>query len=95
IENNQLFVDGKLVMDNEILEKLNLKKEGYKNGYCPAGMLGEGLSVTVPEKNLFVLGDNSKDSYDSRFWGFVPEKSICGRPLMIFYPFTNRWGRCK
>ncbi|MDR2602937.1 MAG: signal peptidase I [Puniceicoccales bacterium] len=96
IENNQLFMDGKLVTTtNGILEKINSKAEGYENGYCPAEMLAEGLSVTVPEKNLFVLGDNSKDSYDSRFWGFVPEKSICGRPFIIFYPFTNRWGKCK
>ncbi|MDR1528451.1 MAG: signal peptidase I [Puniceicoccales bacterium] len=95
IENNQLFIDGKLMTTNEVLEKLNLREEGYKNGYFPFGMLAEGLSVTVPEKNLFVLGDNSKDSYDSRFWGFVPEKSICGRPFVIFYPFTNRWGKCK
>ncbi|MDR2650906.1 MAG: signal peptidase I [Prevotellaceae bacterium] len=95
IENNQLLIDGKLATTGEILEKLNLKKKGYTNGYCPAGMLAGGRSVTVPEKNLFVLGDNSEDSYDSRFWGFVPEKSVCGRPFMIFYPFTNRWGKCK
>ncbi|MDR2432494.1 MAG: signal peptidase I [Puniceicoccales bacterium] len=95
IEDNQLFMDGKLVATNEILEKLNLKAKGYEKGYYPVGMLAEGLSVTVPKKNLFVLGDNSQDSYDSRFWGFVPEKSICGRPCIIFYPFTNRWGKCK
>ncbi|MDR1457320.1 MAG: signal peptidase I [Puniceicoccales bacterium] len=95
IKSNQLFMDGKLMTTNGILEKLNLKAKGYENGYYPAGMLVEGFSVTVPEKNLFVLGDNSQDSYDSRFWGFVPEKSICGRPYVIFYPFTNRWGKCK
>ncbi|MDR2776727.1 MAG: signal peptidase I [Puniceicoccales bacterium] len=95
IENNQLLIDGKLATNNEILEKLNFKKGGYQNGYYSVGMLAGGASVTVPEKNLFVLGDNSKDSYDSRFWGFVPEKSICGRPFIIFYPLTNRWGKCK
>ncbi|MDR1891124.1 MAG: signal peptidase I [Puniceicoccales bacterium] len=95
IRDNQLFIDKKLAATNEILEKLNSKEEGYENGYCPVGMLAEGCNVTVPKKNLFVLGDNSKDSYDSRFWGFVPEKSICGNPLVIFYPFTNRWGKCK
>ncbi|MDR0742500.1 MAG: signal peptidase I [Puniceicoccales bacterium] len=95
IKNNQLLIDGKLATTNEILEKLNFKAEGYKNGYCPVGMLAEGSSITVPKKNFFVLGDNSEDSYDSRFWGFVPEKSICGRPFVIFYPFTNRWGKCK
>ncbi|MDR1891132.1 MAG: S26 family signal peptidase [Puniceicoccales bacterium] len=44
---------------------------------------------------MFVFGDNLKDSYDSMFWGLFPEKSICGNPLVMFYPFTNRWCKCK
>ena len=31
-------------------------------------------------------------SYDSRGWGYVPESMIVGRPVMIFYPFTKRFG---
>ncbi|MDR2778675.1 MAG: signal peptidase I [Puniceicoccales bacterium] len=93
--NNQLFIDGKLATSNEILKKLNFKEKGYQNGYCPVGTLAEGCNITIPKRNLFVLGDNSKDSYDSRFWGFVPEKNICGYPLLIFYPLSNRWGKCK
>ena len=32
-----------------------------------------------------MLGDNRDDSYDSRYWGFVPRENIVGRPLVIYW----------
>lgn len=37
----------------------------------------------------FVLGDNSKNSADSRMWGCVPESSIYGRISKVYYPFSR------
>jgi signal peptidase I len=31
------------------------------------------------------MGDNRDDSYDSRYWGFVPQANIIGRPLLIYW----------
>ncbi len=39
---------------------------------------------TVPPKSYFVMGDNRGNSYDSRYWGFVPRSAIIGTPVVIY-----------
>lgn len=70
----------------------NARKEGLYPGYTADGLLGFGQVVTVPQKSFFALGDNSPRSKDSRYWEYVPEKDVVGRPLFIYYPLTTRWG---
>ncbi len=58
-------------------------------GYRALAGLANGQSITVPADSYFAMGDNSPNSYDSRFWGFVPAASVIGRPLLIYYPFPR------
>ena len=67
---------------------------GYFNGHAEnrAKYLLPGESLTVPPQSFFAMGDNSGNSSDGRYWGFVPAKDVIGRPLFIYYPLTHRWG---
>ena len=73
----------------------NGKKNGNYSGYLAMESLAPGQSVTVPPNSYFALGDNSGNSQDSRYWGFVPGKDVVGRPIFVYYPFTSRWGPAR
>ena len=45
--------------------------------------------VVVPPGHYFVMGDNRDNSFDSRYWGFVPRAVIRGRPMFIYYSFDH------
>jgi len=45
--------------------------------------------LAVPPGQYFVMGDNRDNSFDSRYWGFVPRDVIRGRPMFIYYSFDH------
>lgn len=48
-----------------------------------------GDDIVVPPHCYFAMGDNRDVSWDSRYWGFVPQESIIGRPLVIYWSFEE------
>lgn len=61
----------------------------------------EAGEYTFKQDYYFMMGDNRHNSLDSRYWGFVPEDHIVGKPVVIWlstdrarqFPSNIRWGR--
>ena len=73
-------------------ERVMLAADGY-NGYVnirnASYLRRPGENFEVPAANYFALGDNSRGSSDSRFWGTVPEENVVGRGLFVYWPPLN------
>ena len=61
----------------------------------------EAGEYTFKMDYYFMMGDNRHNSLDSRYWGFVPEDHIVGRPVVVWlstdsgkrFPRSIRWKR--
>jgi signal peptidase I len=80
IINKKVFVNGKEYVQGH---------EKYTDPY----IVDRGISVirdNMPETlitagNIFVMGDNRDQSYDSRFWGQLPLENVKGKALIIYF----------
>lgn len=45
--------------------------------------------LVVPSERYFVLGDNRDNSQDSRYWGFVPDSLLRGRPEVVYFSYSQ------
>ncbi len=68
--------EGRVYVDGQVADEPYLSEPPHYT-YGP---------VTVPEGNLFVLGDNRNNSYDSHSWGMLPEKHLIGRAEFRYWP---------
>lgn len=48
-----------------------------------------GDDIVVPPHSYFAMGDNRDVSLDSRYWGFVPQQNVIGRPMFIYWSFET------
>jgi signal peptidase I len=80
--------DGVIIVNGEILDESEYvfwDLDGETNGsrYFPTN--DDMELITVPEGEIFVLGDNRGNSKDSRIVGTIKEDSVIGKVLFRFY----------
>lgn len=83
ISGGNLFIDDKLVTLSN--------NEGRIVYDTPTNRVWSSLqtNVIVPRGYYYLLGDNSTNSYDSRYYGSIPGKDILGRVAFCFWPFSR------
>jgi signal peptidase I len=92
IDPPKLYVDGKIA-DGYGFERVMAAKDGYRGYGLGRDYLAQpNRSFTVPAHSYFAMGDNSYNSYDSRYWGPVPEENLVGRGLLVYWPFIPHFG---
>jgi signal peptidase I len=67
-------------------------REGHYFGHGLIGNLEPGAQFHVEPHHYFVMGDNTMNSSDSRYWGDFPEEKVIGKSFFVYWPITDRFG---
>ena len=49
----------------------------------------------IGDKSYFCMGDNTRQSHDSRYWGPVNQGNMVGPATFVYWPYSERWGRIR
>ncbi len=74
------------VSTEAVFNDISILRDVY---YTESGRWGTNNPIEIGEKQYFFLGDNSRNSNDSRYWKFVPESNLVGRAFMVFWPLRT------
>src|SRR5215472_9923309 len=87
-----LYINGKKAKGYGF-ERVMSAKLPYR-GYAPGHeyLSKPNQTYRVPPNGYFAMGDNSYNSFDSRYWGPVPLENLVGRGLFVYWPFYPHWG---
>ena len=80
IRNGEIYLNGRPLKDDPF----------NKIYYYNRGDFGKDNEILkIPATSYFVLGDNSASSKDSRYWGYLDDKYLIGKAVLIYWPLNR------
>ena len=61
-------------------------------GHVGMGLFDREREVQVRPNHYLAMGDNSRNSLDSRYWGDFPQENVIGKYWFVYWPITERFG---
>ncbi len=91
IQDKQVYINGERL---EEPYKHHSDSMTYQRRPLPHGFVGDFQRdnygpVQVPKDQYFMMGDNRDNSADSRYWNFLPQSYVVGRPLLVFWSYQD------
>jgi signal peptidase I len=88
IRDGSIFINGEKMTPPADAERLKWYEPSDGDGppFAPETYAIRGQSLQLEENQYFMLGDNSPNSWDSRYWGPVPEENLVGVVDCIYFP---------
>jgi signal peptidase I len=80
-----------LNQSNILVWETLIRREGHTVEKTPTAIIIDGkviTSYTIEDDYYFGMGDNRNDSYDCRFWGYIPKRNIVGTPIIIYWSWN-------
>jgi signal peptidase I len=100
IINKQVFINDKPLdenykryIDSNTIYAMNFSEADWRQGRyrtsanAPVDYRDNFGPIHVLPDDIFVMGDNRDNSYDSRYWALVPLTSVKGRPWVIYFSY--------
>ncbi|MFU8780638.1 MAG: signal peptidase I [Kiritimatiellia bacterium] len=90
-----LMVNGEPVSGYFGIDRVTAAIKGYDGFHLAGEMHAPQRVLQLDGKQYFALGDNTRNSRDSRYWGAVPRENLVGPAVFVYWPLTHRWGRIR
>ena len=92
-EKSQAFIKRAIATEGDTVAVKNgvvyVNNQPLAEDYIAAPPEYDLFPVTIPEGQLFMMGDNRNNSNDSHVWGFLPVENVIGHAVFRFWPLDR------
>lgn len=73
-----------------VLPRTAAEQQAFMSQY--PDVLAPQHAIVTGDDEYVAMGDNTMNSFDSRYWGTVPLENLVGTQFLVYWPISKRWG---